>query len=181
MIVLGIDPGSRMTGYGVIESTPAGDRVVDFGVITMKDTDDHQLRLKLIHERLTRVIEEWLPDVCAIEMPIYAQNAQSMLKLGRAQAAAMLAALMREVPVIEYTPKEVKKSVTGNGAATKEQVGYMVRTILSIRPDADQIPLDASDALAVSLCHAHRAARGGSTKRSTSWKKFIADNPDRVG
>lgn len=181
MIVLGIDPGSRVTGYGVIESTPAGDRVLDFGVLRLEDADDHHLRLKQIHERLAVVIEEWLPDVCAVEMPVYAQNAQSMLKLGRAQAAAILAALLREVPVIEYTPKEIKKSVTGNGAASKEQVGYMVRSILAIRPDADHIPHDASDALAVSLCHAHRSRRGGSSGRPTSWKKFIADNPDRVG
>lgn len=180
MIVLGVDPGSRVTGYGVIETTPAGERLIDFGVLRLNDADDHPLKLKTIHERLLEVIDQWHPDVCAIEMPVYAQNAQSMLKLGRAQAAAMLSALVRQVPVVEYTPKEVKKSVTGNGSATKEQVGYMVRTILAMRPDADLVPHDASDALAVSICHAHRSARGVKPGSGSSWKRFIAENPDRV-
>ncbi len=181
MIVLGVDPGSRITGYGVIESSPSGERLLDFGVLRLEDSSDHALKLRTIHEHLLGVIDAWHPDVCAVEMPVYGQNAQSMLKLGRAQAAAMLSALVRQVPVVEYTPKEVKKSVTGNGAATKEQVGYMVRSILSIRPDADRVPHDASDALAVSLCHAHRSRGRSKPGKTSSWKRFIAENPDRIG
>jgi len=102
-----------------------------------------------------------------------------MLKLGRAQAAAMLAALVRGIPVVEYTPAEVKKSVTGNGGATKEQVGYMVRAILALHAKDDPMTLDASDALAVSLCHAHRL-RGADTGRWTGWEQFVRANPDRI-
>jgi crossover junction endodeoxyribonuclease RuvC len=112
-------------------------------------------------------------------MPIYAQNAQAMLKLGRAQAAAMLAALNRGIPVTEYTPKEVKKAVTGNGNAKKEQVSYMVRTILSLDA-ADTLTLDTTDALAVSICHAHRGG-SGEKSRFGSWAQYVKANPDRVG
>ena len=129
MIVLGIDPGSRVTGYGVIEVVGATQTVLDYGVIKSDANSDHALRLKRIHAGLLEVLDRTKPDACAIEMPVYARNAQSMLKLGRAQAAAMLAAMNREVPVVEYTPKEIKKSVTGNGNATKEQVWFMVRQI----------------------------------------------------
>lgn len=179
MIVLGIDPGSRITGYGVIEIEDGRERAVEFGVLQLSDQDDHQLRLRQIHERLVAVIDRCLPDLCAIEMPVYGRNAQSMLKLGRAQAAAMLAALVRDVPVVEYTPAEVKKSVTGNGSATKEQVGYMVRAILEIEDGEAKLTSDASDALAVSLCHAHRL-RGSESGGYTGWEQFVRANPDRV-
>lgn len=179
MIILGIDPGSRITGYGVVEIEDGRERPIEFGVLRMEEEDDHHLRLRRIHERLLAVIDRCLPDLCAIEMPVYGRNAQSMLKLGRAQAAAMLASLVRDVPVVEYTPAEVKKSVTGNGAASKEQVGYMVRAILEIETTDDPMALDASDALAVSLCHAHRM-RSGEKGRSTGWAQFVRDNPDRV-
>ena len=179
MIILGIDPGSRITGYGVIEVEDGHERPIEFGVLRMEEEDDHQLRLRRIHERLLAVIDRCLPDLCAIEMPVYGRNAQSMLKLGRAQASAMLAALVRDIPVVEYTPAEVKKSVTGNGAATKEQVGYMVRAILEMERTEDPMALDASDALAVSLCHAHRL-REGDGSRTRDWAQFVRENPDRV-
>jgi crossover junction endodeoxyribonuclease RuvC len=179
MIILGIDPGSRITGYGVVDVEDGRERVIEFGVLRMEEEDDHHLRLRRIHERLTAVIDRCLPDLCAIEMPVYARNAQSMLKLGRAQAAAMLAALVRDIPVVEYTPAEVKKSVTGNGAATKEQVGYMVRAILELEGGDDPMALDASDALAVSLCHAHRLRSSGAG-HSSGWKQFVRENPGRV-
>lgn len=178
MIVLGIDPGSHITGFGVIERAPTGERLLDTGVIRVSSEPTHQMRLKRIYEGLCELIAQHRPDFCAVEMPIYGSNAQSMLKLGRAQATAMLAALNHEIPVVEYTPSQVKKSVTGNGQASKEQVRYMVASILSI-VDVETIVLDASDALAVALCHAHRgpdSASGG----HRNWAAFIRDNPERL-
>ncbi|MFV1979696.1 MAG: crossover junction endodeoxyribonuclease RuvC, partial [Rhodothermia bacterium] len=158
MIVLGIDPGSRATGYGAIEIVGSEQRVLAYGVLKLADAAGPAIRLARIHEGLLEILDQTKPDTCAIEMPVYAQNAQSMLKLGRAQAAAMLAAMNRQVPIVEYTPKEIKKSVTGNGNASKEQVWFMVQKILSINENRG---LDASDALAISLCHSHRFGTGG--------------------
>jgi len=178
MIVLGIDPGSQFTGYGVIEVEDGGERVIEFGVLRLDETADHHLRLKDIYDRVTACIDRCMPDECAIEMPVYGRNPQSILKLGRAQAAAILAALNRQIPVAQYTPKEVKKSVTGNGSASKQQVWYMVRALLSIA-ESEEMALDASDALAVGLCHAHRGEIGTRSK-SESWEAFVRENPERI-
>ncbi len=184
MIILGIDPGSRHTGYGVVAVDGNRQQMLEYGVLHLDTTDDHELRLKRIYDRITQVIERTLPDECAIEMPVYGRNPQSMLKLGRAQAAAMLAVLNRQIPVTEYTPKQVKKSVTGNGNAAKEQVRYMVRAILSIDdehdPKLEKLLLDAADALAVGLCHAHRLARGAPAQRHADWASFVRANPHRI-
>ncbi len=180
MIVLGIDPGSRHTGYGVLEVNGSRERVLEYGVLHLDGEDSHQLRLKRVYDRISEVLRRACPDECAIEMPVYGQNPQSMLKLGRAQAAAMMAVLNREIPVTEYTPKEVKKSVTGRGNASKQQVWYMVRAILKVNYDAEEMLLDASDALAVGLCHAHRLAHGASGKHK-SWESFVRANPGRLG
>ena len=178
MIILGIDPGTRKAGYGVVEVDGSDERLLDFGVITLDARKSHPYRLKCLYDRVTAVIEEHLPDECALEMPVYGQNPQSMLKLGRAQAAAMLAVLNRGIPAEQYTPKEVKKSVTGNGNASKEQVAYMVRSMLAI-PEQKKLGLDAADALAVALCHAHRATPEGPATYS-GWGSFLRANPDRV-
>lgn len=181
MRILGIDPGSRFTGYGVLEVEGQRETVVEYGVLNVSSAESHVLRLKHIYERLDKVVERCLPDECAIEMPVYGRNPQSMLKLGRAQATAMLVALNREVAVTEYTPAEVKKSVTGNGNASKQQIWYMVRSILSIKGDEEEMGLDASDALAVALCHAHRGAgSSGGTTRHKDWSSFVQANQDRV-
>ncbi len=180
MIVLGIDPGSRFTGYGVVEVDGSGERIIEFGVLRLDSKPNHQLRLKEVYDRITDVTARLCPDECAIEMPVYGRNPQSMLKLGRAQAAAMMAVLNRSIPVAEYTPKEVKKSVTGRGNATKEQVWYMVRAILSLDADDQEMLLDASDALAVGICHAHRLSNGTSRKRHRSWEAFLRANRDRI-
>ncbi|HYE95004.1 MAG TPA: crossover junction endodeoxyribonuclease RuvC [Rubricoccaceae bacterium] len=176
MIVLGIDPGTQHTGYGVVEVARRQETALAYGVIDLPDGMDHALRLERIYEQIVDVIERWQPDECAVEMPVFAKNAQSMLKLGRAQAAVMLAAVHRQLPVTQYTPKEVKKAVTGNGNAAKEQVWYMVQRLLSISEDKG---LDASDALAVALCHAHRTEQGP-TGKFKDWKSFVAANPGRV-
>lgn len=184
MIVLGIDPGTRHTGYGVIECLSRAERgsagkpetVLDYGVVDLAATLDHTLRIQRIRDAVVAVIEAHRPDECAVEMPVYGKDAQAMLKLGRAQAAVMLAAVDRQIPVTQYTPKEVKKSVTGNGNAAKEQVWFMVRSLLGLTEDRG---LDASDALAVALCHAHRVEQGP-TGKFKDWKSFVAANPGRV-
>jgi len=178
MIILGIDPGSLVTGFGVIESEDNKERLIAQGTIRLDRKASHQNRLRTIYEELHILIKEHLPDMCAIEMPVYGNNAQSMLKLGRAQAAAMLASLNLQIPITEYTPKEVKKAVTGNGNATKEQVRYMIRSILVISEEIE-IGLDASDALAVGMCHIHR---GETQNRKThqTWDSFLRANPDRI-
>ncbi|MEZ4702984.1 MAG: crossover junction endodeoxyribonuclease RuvC [Rhodothermales bacterium] len=178
MRIIGIDPGSRFTGYGVIDVERGRERLVEFGVLRLDASKSHEWRLKHIYDRVTEVIARSLPDECAIEMPVYGNNPQSMLKLGRAQAAAMLAVLNRELPVTQYTPKEVKRSVTGNGNGSKEQVWYMVRKLLTM-DEALQVDLDASDALAVALCHGHRgdSRQAGHHK---NWASFLRDNPGRI-
>ncbi len=176
MIILGIDPGSRHTGYGVVAHDGAAHRLVEYGVLHLGATDAHELRLKQIYDRLTQVIERTLPDTCAVEMPVYGRNPQSMLKLGRAQAAAVLAVLNRQIPVTEYTPKQVKKAVTGNGNASKEQVSYMVRALLSM---TETPGLDATDALAVALCHVHRQQGPTAPARYSDWNAFLRSHPER--
>ena len=180
MRILGIDPGSRITGYGVVSVEKKKQTLVEFGVLRLDTEKSHELRLKQIYDRLSKVIERSLPDQCAIEMPVYGRNPQSMLKLGRAQASCMLAALNKEIPVVEYTPKEVKKAVTGNGNSSKEQVWYMVTAILEIAQKDRNVALDATDALAVALCHAHRNGNNRTSPRSNDWASFIRDNPDRI-
>ncbi len=176
MIVLGIDPGTRHTGFGVIEIEGRIEKALDYGVVDMSRQMDHTLRLDRIYATIIGVIDQYHPDVCAVEMPVYGNNAQSMLKLGRAQAAVMLAATHRQIPVTEYTPKEMKKSVVGNGNAAKEQVWFMLKTILNL---TDERGLDASDALGVALCHAHRLKQVGSGSHK-NWKSFVEANPERV-
>lgn len=178
MRILGIDPGSQHTGYGLVEIEGGRERVLEHGTLHLDVNEEHQDRLKELYDRLSAVVEQTLPDECAVEMPVYGKNPQSMLKLGRAQAAAMLVALNRQIPVTQYTPAEIKKSVTGNGGASKEQVAYMVRAMLGIKA-SEVLDPDASDALAVALCHAQRRAHG-STKQHKNWAAFLRDNPERL-
>ena len=160
----------------MVEIERRKETALDYGVVDMSRRMDHTLRLARIYETVLEVIDTYHPDVCAVEMPVYGKNAQSMLKLGRAQAAVMLAATHRQVPVTEYTPKEVKKSVVGNGNAAKEQVWFMLKAILNLTDDRG---LDASDALGVAPCHAHRVKQTGSGS-AKSWKSFVEANPERV-
>lgn len=177
MIILGIDPGSRATGYGLVNTSGGEERAVAVGTLRLDDTDSHPERLKRIYDDLIELIDEHEPDEFAIEMPVYGQNPQSMLKLGRAQAAAMMAALNHDLPVAQYTPKEVKKSVTGNGNASKRQVRFMVESILSTTDT--EFTHDSADALAIALCHGNRDAHD--TRDSyTGWASFVDANPDRV-
>ena len=178
--ILGVDPGSRFTGYGVIRMTPQGQEMVEWGVLQLDAKESHTTRLKQIYDGLFSLIQRTRPDEVAIEMPVYGKNPQSMLKLGRAQAAAMLAALNAGLPVTEYTPKEVKRSVTGNGNAAKEQVHYMVCAMLDLQEQREDVSLDTSDAIAVALCHGHRAGKADKQTSYKDWASYVRQHPDRV-
>jgi crossover junction endodeoxyribonuclease RuvC len=165
-------------GYGLILTEGKKYKVLQYGVIHLKKYETHELKLKKIFERVTGIIDEFLPDTMALEAPFYGANVQSMLKLGRAQGVAMAAALAREIPITEYSPKKVKQSVTGNGNASKEQVAAMLQTLFSLT----ELPkmLDATDALAVALCHHFHEGRVQTRGRNEGWKSFIEENPSRV-
>ncbi|PSK97934.1 crossover junction endodeoxyribonuclease RuvC [Cecembia rubra] len=177
-IILGIDPGTNIMGYGLILVEGNKYSIIQFGVIHLKKYSGHELKLKKIFERITGLIDEYHPDAVALEAPFYGENVQSMLKLGRAQGVAMAAALAREIPIAEYSPKKVKQSVTGNGNSSKEQVAEMLKTLLHIK----EIPklLDATDALAVALCHHFHDGRLQTRGRSAGWKAFLEENPTRI-
>lgn len=175
-IILGVDPGTTVMGYGVILVKGNQLNVLQFGVIHLSKYKDHAIKLHKIFERITQIIEEFHPDEMAIEAPFFGENVQSMLKLGRAQGVAIAAAISREVPIFEYAPKKVKQSVTGNGNASKEQVAAMLGTIFHF--EAPKL-LDATDALGVAVCHYFQ--KGGTGKKTTAgWGSFIKDNPGRV-
>lgn len=177
-IILGIDPGTNVMGYGLILTDGKKYKILQYGVIHLKKYESHELKLKKIFERVTSIIDEFLPDSMALEAPFYGANVQSMLKLGRAQGVAMAAALAREIPITEYSPKKVKQSVTGNGNASKEQVAAMLQTLFSLT----ELPkmLDATDALAVALCHHFHDGRLQTSGRNEGWRSFIEENPNRI-
>lgn len=179
-IILGIDPGTNVMGYGIIGVKAKKPAMIAMGVIKLSRMDSHYLRLAHIYKRVLGIVESYLPDELAIEAPFYGKNVQSMLKLGRAQGVAMAAALSRDVPITEYEPRKIKQSITGNGAASKEQLREMLRRILII-PEENLLPeLDATDALGAALCHFYESSRPNTEKGCGSWKEFIARNPGRV-
>ncbi len=176
LVVLGLDPGTLVTGYGIIARTGEQMSLIGCGTITNTPDLSMGVRLQCIFEGLTSLIERHHPDQFAIESAFYGKNAQSALKLGHARGVSLLAAALGGLPTAEYSPREIKKAVVGNGAASKEQVRFMVGSLLGIaRPAMD---LDASDALAVAICHCHRASAG--TRPHRNWKSYIASHPERV-
>lgn len=183
-IILGVDPGTQITGHGVIrlrQGAPA--ELLDAGVIRLAGGDEHPRKLSIILAELTTLIEQHLPDELAIEAPFYGRNLQSMLKLGRVQGVVMAAAMARDIPVAEYAPSKVKKAVTGNGRASKHQVGQLCRQHLPQLQEQAALPAaDATDALAVALCHAFQqgAAAGGTGRRYADWKAFVHANRGRT-
>lgn len=179
-IIIGIDPGTNLMGYGILGVKDRKPSMIAMGVIELSKLGDHYLRLRRIYERVKGIVENYLPDEMAIEAPFFGKNVQSMLKLGRAQGVAMAAALSRDVPITEYEPRKIKMSITGNGAASKEQVREMLRRILSIPREALLPQLDSTDALAAALCHFYESAKPEVARGPKSWKAFIAANPDRV-
>ena len=177
-IILGIDPGTSITGYGVIRTVGNKPELITIGSIDLSKYDDHYLKLKHIFERTAGIIDEYHPDELAIEAPFYGKNVQSMLKLGRAQGAAIAAALSRSLPIFEYAPRKIKMSITGQGAASKEQVAAMLMHILKFK--LTDIKLDATDGLAAALCHFYQTNNPVHEKGYNSWKDFMNKNPKRV-
>lgn len=179
-IILGIDPGTNIMGYGLLGIKNNKPKLITLGIIKLNKFESHYLRLRRIFERVTALIEQYLPDELAIEAPFFGKNVQSMLKLGRAQGVAMAAALERDIPITEYAPLKIKMAITGNGKASKEQVAEMLRRILNISKEDIPVFLDATDALAAALCHYYESSRPQIEKGCKSWKEFIAKNPDKV-
>jgi crossover junction endodeoxyribonuclease RuvC len=186
MIILGVDPGTLLTGYGVIEGKKGKFRVLEFDVVKNRSDEKMPIRLRAIYSTLCRIIRRYHPDEFAIETAFYGKNAQSAMKLGHARGVSILAAVNHEIPTTEYAPREVKRAVVGNGAASKEQVSYMVRSILRLK--AAPKFYDATDALAVAICHYNRVEGDGRLAKKTAaskrtqnnWKSFIQAHPERI-
>ena len=181
-IILGIDPGTLVLGYGLINTQGKTVSLLDMGVMKLSARKDAYERLGLIHRKLKELIEKYKPDSFAIESPFFGKNVQSMLKLGRAQGVAIATAMSAGLEVCEYSPRKIKQAITGNGNADKEQVWKMLQRILSITHNTDIKYLDASDALAVAVCHHFQdnALMKTAGKKLKGWEDFIAKNPDKV-
>jgi crossover junction endodeoxyribonuclease RuvC len=177
-IILGIDPGTIIMGYGLIRIKGNKAELINMGVLHLSKLNSHELKLKKIFERTLQLVEEYKPDEFAVEAPFFGKNVQSMLKLGRAQGVAMAAALYRDVPIFEYTPKKIKMSITGSGNASKEQVASMLQSLLKI----EKLPkhLDATDGLAAAMCHHFQRNTASASKNYSGWKSFITDNPKKI-
>jgi crossover junction endodeoxyribonuclease RuvC len=177
--ILGIDPGTNILGFGIIRVDTKGPHYVDMGVFDLRKIKDPFEKLANIFAGVSELIEEHKPDHLAVESPFYGKNAQVILKLGRAQGAALTAAVMKGIPVAEYAPRKAKIAICGNGAASKEQVAMMIQKTLKV--DLDPKYLDATDALAIALCHHYQLSSPlAGVAGKTDWKKFLAENPDRV-
>jgi crossover junction endodeoxyribonuclease RuvC len=177
MIIFGVDPGTNFTGYGLIEYTNNKFKRITHGVIKLPATKSLTQKLEIIYNELDKLLKTYKPEEFVIETAFYGKNVQSVLKIGYARGVSLLAAIHNNVPTNEYSPREVKKAVVGNGAASKQQVNYMVMTILNSKKI--KFKPDESDALAIALCHAFRL-KAPTFKKSKSWKDFITANPDRV-
>lgn len=179
-IIAGFDPGTNLMGYGILGVKNKRPYMIAMGVIKLSKFDNHYIRLHKIHQRVVSIVDDFKPTEIAIEAPFFGKNVQSMLKLGRAQGVAIAAALTHNVPIAEYEPRKVKQAITGNGGATKEQVKEMLKRILNISEENILPQLDATDALAVALCHYYEISRPMPSKSSGSWADFVKKNPDRI-
>ena len=177
-IILGIDPGTTIMGYGIIQAEKKTPRLLALGVIELGRFKDHYVRIRKVFERTLELIDQYHPDELAIEAPFYGKNVQSMLKLGRAQGAAISAALYRDLPIFEYAPRKIKMAITGQGNASKEQVASILQAMLSI----GELPrnLDATDGLAAAICHFYQLRITDASGSYKSWKDFLAKNPKRI-
>ena len=176
-IILGLDPGTNIMGYGLIQSSKNNIELIQYGVLNLKKQNDHIKKLQLIFESVNELIEEYKPNEISIESPFFGKNVQSMLKLGRAQGVAMVAGKINGIKIAEYAPRKIKKSVTGNGNASKEQLSKMIKKILNLKGNIDK-KLDATDALGAALCHYYQKSNNESPRKS--WKKFIQANPEKI-
>lgn len=177
-IILGIDPGTAIMGYGIIHIHDKKINVLEMGVLRLNPKDDHPGKLKKIFERTLGLIDQYHPDEIALEAPFYGKNIQVMLKLGRAQGVAMAAGLYRSVPIYEYTPLKIKKAITGKGLASKEQVAAMLHHLVDF--EESKAPLDATDGLAIAVCHYLQFRPRSVGQHHDTWKSFISRNPNRI-
>lgn len=178
MVILGIDPGTTIMGYGVISITRNNPSLLLLGSLDQRKVKDHFEKISKIFDRTLQLISEFKPDALAIEAPFYGNNVQSMLKLGRAQGAAISAALYQSVPVFEYAPRKIKQSITGHGDASKEQIANFLKYILKVELKPDT--LDATDGLAAAMCHFYQINTAVKTGSSKSWEDFVKKNPGRI-
>lgn len=179
-IILGIDPGTTIMGYGVIKVCGQKAEMITMGVIDLRKYANHYLKLGRIFERISGIIDAYLPDELAIEAPFFGKNVQSMLKLGRAQGVAIAAAISRDIPITEYAPLKIKMAITGRGQASKEQVAGMLKRLLNIKEEAMTPFMDATDALGAAYCHFLQMGRPESDASYHSWKDFVNKNRNRV-
>ena len=179
-IILGIDPGTNLMGYGLLKVKSQKVEMMTMGVIDLRHFPDSYLKLGHIFERVTGIIDAWLPDEMAIEAPFFGKNVQSMLKLGRAQGVAIAAATHHSVPIHEYAPMKIKLALTGNGSASKEQVAGMLQRMLKIKDEDMSKFMDATDALAAAYCHFMQMGRPESQAHYRGWKDFVNKNQDKV-
>lgn len=179
-IILGIDPGTTIMGYGVLRVKGNKVEMITMGVIDLRKMADAYLKLGYILNRVTGLIDSYLPDEMAIEAPFFGKNVQSMLKLGRAQGVAIAAAISRDIPITEYAPLKIKMAITGNGQASKEQVAGMLVKMLHIQHDQLLPFMDATDGLATAYCHFLQMGRPQTDKSCSNWKDFIRKNPNKV-
>jgi crossover junction endodeoxyribonuclease RuvC len=180
-IILGIDPGTRFLGYGLLRITNDKVTVLQYGVLNLTKYTTQGAKFLKIHERVLGIIEEFLPDEIAIESPFFGKNIQSMLKLGRVQGMIMSLAFSKSIPIAEYEPKKIKQSVTGNGNASKEQVAYMLEHLFKQRLEREFY--DATDAVGVAVCHymhGKTKALTGNNSKNKGWAAFVSENPERL-
>jgi len=177
-IILGIDPGTNIMGYGLIHQKGNKISLITMGILKLGMYSNHAIKLKKIFERTLGIIEEYNPDELSIEAPFFGKNVQSMLKLGRAQGVAMAAALYKDLPIFEYSPKKIKQSITGNGNASKEQVAGMLANLVELGGAPEF--LDATDGLAAAVCHYFQGDSASQGSKYSGWKSFLKDNPGRV-
>lgn len=182
-IILGIDPGTTIMGYGLVHEQGSNLRLITIGFLQLNKYPNQAIKLKKIFERCLQLMDEYHPDIVALEAPFFGKNVQSMLKLGRAQGVAMAAALYRDIEIVEYSPKSIKQAITGNGNASKEQVAAMLMHLLQF----NDLPkhLDATDGLAAAVCHYFKRGVapveiGTAGKKVSGWSAFIKENPDRA-
>lgn len=177
-IILGIDPGTTIMGFGVIKTSDKSMELLQLNELNLKKYDDHYTKLRYIFERSIHLIETYHPDHIAIEAPFFGKNVQSMLKLGRAQGTAMAAGLSRQIPITEYSPKKIKMAITGNGNASKEQVAGMLQNMLNIKTLPKN--LDSTDGLAAAVCHFYNQGKIQGSKSYTGWSAFVKHNEKRI-
>ena len=177
-IILGIDPGTTIMGYGIIHIKESHMILLEMGVLHLSKLTSHELKLKKIFERTLELIDQYNPDEFAVEAPFFGKNVQSMLKLGRAQGVAMAAALNREVPIFEYAPRKIKLAITGKGTSSKEQVAAMLKSLLKIK----KLPkhLDATDGLAAAVCHHFQKNFSQKRNNYTNWNTYVKSNPKKI-